>query len=70
MRLLEIGVVWGDAKTDNVVIDDRNGGAVVVDFGRGNTVGWVDPDKYGTVEGDLQGPDKIIEALVGQGWGN
>ncbi|GAP90045.1 putative protein kinase-like [Rosellinia necatrix] len=62
MRLHEIGVLWRDVKTDNVLIDDE-GDAIVLDFGGGNTVGWVDEDKYGTLEGDIQGLDKILAAL-------
>lgn len=52
----------GDIKTDNVLIDD-NGDAYLVDFGGGNTMGWVDRDKYDTVEGDLQGLQKMLAAL-------
>ena len=61
-RMHEIGVLWGDVKTDNVLIND-DGDAVVLDFGGGNTLGWVDPDKYGTQECDLQGLDKIMKVL-------
>ena len=56
------GILWLDIKTDNVLIDD-DGDAVVLDFGGGNTVGWVDHDKYGTMEGELQGRAKIMAAL-------
>ena len=35
----------------------------VVDFGGGNTVGWVDRDKYGSIKGEMQGLSKIMAAL-------
>lgn len=61
-RLHELGIIWGDIKTDNVIIDE-NGDAVILDFGGGNTQGWVDEEMYGTGEGDLQGLDKIMKTL-------
>ncbi|PNP76459.1 hypothetical protein FNYG_10197 [Fusarium nygamai] len=57
------GIVWGDAKAENVLID-QNDDAWVVDFGGGYTLGWVDEDKTGTLEGDQQGLVKIINMLV------
>ena len=60
--LHDLGILWRDLKTQNVLIDD-NGDAVVLDFGGGNTVGWVDNDKYATMEGEEQGLRKIMEAL-------
>ncbi|KAK1771692.1 protein kinase [Phialemonium atrogriseum] len=48
------GIVWGDAKPDNIIID-THGDAWIIDFGGGHTEGWVDKDKAGTVDGDLQG---------------
>lgn len=56
------GIVWGDVKAENVLID-RNDDAWVTDFGGGYTPGWVDEDKAGTKEGDLQGLAKILELL-------
>ena len=61
-RLHEAGVVWGDAKADNVLID-RNDDAWVIDFGGGYTEGWVEKDSAHTVTGDLQGLAKILELL-------
>jgi hypothetical protein len=60
--LHNLGILWRDIKIDNVLIND-DGDAVVLDFGGGNTMGWVDRDKYGTMEGEEQGLGKIIEAL-------
>ncbi|KAI0432103.1 hypothetical protein F5Y09DRAFT_329919 [Xylaria sp. FL1042] len=56
------GVVWGDAKDANVLIDkDEN--AWVIDFGGSYTPGWVDKEKAGTLEGDMQGLEKIMKIL-------
>lgn len=55
-------LVWGDAKAENVMID-KNNDAWLIDFGGGYTEGWVDGDKAGTVEGDLQGVARILEHL-------
>lgn len=62
MKLHKGGVVWGDAKPDNILIDkDRN--AWIIDFEGGHTEGWVDRDKAGTMEGDLQGLEKIVNFI-------
>lgn len=55
-----IGVVWGDAKPDNIVID-LNEDAWVIDLGGGWSNGWVDASLQGTIEGDEQGVSRIIE---------
>lgn len=60
--LHDLGILWRDLKTDNVLINE-DGDAVLLDFGGGNTHGWVDHDKYGTMEGEEQGLKKIMEAL-------
>jgi hypothetical protein len=61
-RLHEAGIVWGDAKPDNVLIDASND-AWIIDFGGGDTEGWVDSDLAGTKEGDAQGLSRIVEFL-------
>ncbi|KAI1118288.1 hypothetical protein F5Y14DRAFT_463317 [Nemania sp. NC0429] len=57
------GVVWGDAKPSNVLIGE-DGNAYLIDFGGSYTQGWVDEDKMETVEGDLQGLERIEKFLV------
>ena len=60
--LHSLGILWHDIKVDNVLIDE-NDDAVVLDFGGGNTMGWVNRDKYGTMEGEKQGLQRIMAAL-------
>ncbi|RDL37374.1 uncharacterized protein BP5553_04807 [Venustampulla echinocandica] len=62
MRLHRAGVVWGDAKPDNVLIDEHSN-AWIIDFEGGYTHGWVYRDKEGTVEGDLQGLANIVNFI-------
>lgn len=56
------GVVWGDAKPDNVLIDSQDD-AYLIDLGGGYTKGWVDQEVANTVEGDLQGLQRVSEFL-------
>ncbi|KAK4196449.1 hypothetical protein QBC40DRAFT_287257 [Triangularia verruculosa] len=57
------GVIWGDAKPQNVLID-MEGDAWLIDFGGSYTPGWVDEDKQETVEGDRQGVQRIDDWLT------
>ncbi|KAK4194002.1 hypothetical protein QBC40DRAFT_291539, partial [Triangularia verruculosa] len=57
------GVVWGDAKPENVLVDMK-GDAWLIDFGGSYTPGWVDEDKQETVEGDRQGVQRIDDWLA------
>jgi hypothetical protein len=56
------GVIWEDVRAANVLIDKGNN-AWVIDFGGGYTEGWVDREKAGTVEGDLQGLANIMDFI-------
>ncbi|SPQ19499.1 863e6d57-c2f2-4887-aaf1-49a29f509a03 [Thermothielavioides terrestris] len=68
VRLLhEGGIVWGGAKADNVLIDKKND-AWLIGLGYGYTEGWVDNEKAGTKEGDLQGVERIVEYLFCEGY--
>ena len=55
-------MIWGDAKTSNILIDEKDD-AWIVDFGGGQTLGWVDYELVGSKDGDLQALKKILEAL-------
>ncbi|KPM42870.1 hypothetical protein AK830_g3688 [Neonectria ditissima] len=61
-ELHRIGSVWGDAKPENILVD-QDDNAWITDFEGGYTDGWVDPDKAGTMEGDLQGLERIIRFI-------
>ncbi|KAG5812756.1 hypothetical protein H9Q74_004117 [Fusarium xylarioides] len=60
--LHEKGIIWGDVKAENVLID-HNDNAWIIDFGGSYTMGWVDEDKAGTLEGDEQGVAKMLSFL-------
>ena len=64
-QLHNAGLVWGDAKPDNILID-KNDDAWVIDFGGGYTRGFVEREKAGTVEGDLQGLERIVEYVLSE----
>ena len=61
-QLHAIGVVWGDAKTSNILIDEKDD-VWIIDFGGGQTLGWVDYKLVGTKDGDLHVLKRTLEAL-------
>lgn len=60
------GIIWGDAKAENVLIDEH-GDAWILDFGGGYTEGWVTKNATGTVAGDLEGVANIVKYIGGPG---
>ncbi|EDN11266.1 hypothetical protein I7I51_03029 [Histoplasma capsulatum] len=59
------GIIWGDVKPGNVLIDMENN-LWIIDFGGSYTPGWVEEKLMETVEGDLQGLSKIINFINGR----
>lgn len=57
------GLVWGDAKPHNVLVDTRDN-LWLIDFGGSFTQGWVDEENRDTKRGDLQGLERIKAWLV------
>lgn len=63
------GIIWGDGKAGNVVIDEKDD-AWLVDFGGGWTERWVDEELADTVEGDAQALGRTANFLgMDQGGG-
>lgn len=60
--LHEHGIIWGDAKGDNFVVDSSDE-LWIIDFGGSYTEGWVDPEIAETKEGDNMGVEKVVNAL-------
>lgn len=60
--LHSIGVVWGDVKLSNVIVNSQNN-ACLIDFGGGWTEGWVDEKLQETIQGDEQGVARILKIL-------
>ncbi|CVL06299.1 uncharacterized protein FMAN_03767 [Fusarium mangiferae] len=58
------GLVWGDAKPGNIIIDEQDN-AWLIDFGGGYTRGWIDEELAETKQGDEQALGKITELLSG-----
>lgn len=61
--LHERGIVWGDAKPDNIIVDRNDDGVMLIDFDGGGTDGWVDAEVCGSKRGDLQAEQRIREFI-------
>ncbi|CAG8980096.1 hypothetical protein HYALB_00012562 [Hymenoscyphus albidus] len=62
-KLHNAGIVWGDASPHNILVNNE-GNIWLIDFGGSYTPGWVDKEKCETVEGDLQGIERIKSFLA------
>ncbi|KAJ0165658.1 hypothetical protein CTA2_10473 [Colletotrichum tanaceti] len=60
--MAKTSIVWGDYKTDNVLID-RDDNAWMADFGGGYIIMWVDKEQAGTPAGDAQDSAKILDMI-------
>jgi hypothetical protein len=49
---------------ENILIDEVTDDSWIVDFGGGNTDGWIDRDLHGSKAGDLQALDRITAELA------
>lgn len=61
-RLHGIGLIWGDAKAGNIILD-RESNPWITDFGGGYTDNWVDAALADSMMGDLQGLRQIMNFL-------
>lgn len=57
------GIVWGDAKADNFMVD-KDDKLWIIDFGGSYTVGWVDEEIMETEKGDDMGLEKVRNGLM------
>ncbi|KAJ8069108.1 hypothetical protein OCU04_002780 [Sclerotinia nivalis] len=57
------GIVWGDAKPDNILVD-QDDNLVVLDFNGGRTEGWVAAEYMDTMIGDNLATAKIKDMIL------
>jgi serine/threonine protein kinase len=65
-RLHESGIVWGDAKPENFLVDTQKN-PWIIDFDGEHTQGRVEKDLVGTIEGDREGLSKIVDYVFERG---
>jgi hypothetical protein len=53
---------YGDVKPDNILINDARQPWLIY-LGGGHTTGWVDEELVNTIEGDLQGSERLRKWL-------
>ncbi|KGQ04905.1 hypothetical protein BBAD15_g9841 [Beauveria bassiana D1-5] len=61
-NLHSIGVIWGDGKPSNIIVNE-NDDIELIDFAGGWSPGWVDKPLAETVEGDDQAVGRIVRFL-------
>eukprot|EP00172_Hildenbrandia_rubra_P001451 Plantae.Rhodophyta-Hildenbrandia_rubra.ctg2.p1 GENE.Plantae.Rhodophyta-Hildenbrandia_rubra.ctg2~~Plantae.Rhodophyta-Hildenbrandia_rubra.ctg2.p1 ORF type:complete len:350 (-),score=46.60 Plantae.Rhodophyta-Hildenbrandia_rubra.ctg2:1482-2531(-) len=59
------GIVWGDAKPDNILVEEMSGRVILVDFGGGFNPEYIDRELRETKEGDLQGVRRVQSFIDG-----
>ncbi|KAL4947824.1 hypothetical protein BDW69DRAFT_199342 [Aspergillus filifer] len=57
-----IDIVWDDVKAHNILINEQDN-CWIIDFGGGNTEGWVSENLQETREGDLEGLENLRRFL-------
>lgn len=61
-ELHRIGVIWGDARADCVMIDRYNN-AIILDLEGGFTPSWIDQDLEGTMQGDMLALARLMDFI-------
>lgn len=60
--LHEIGIIWGDCKPANIVVDEEDD-VYLINLGGRFSMDWVSKEITGTLEGDAVGVAKILKYL-------
>ncbi|KGQ09556.1 hypothetical protein BBAD15_g5107 [Beauveria bassiana D1-5] len=61
-NLHSIGIIWGDGKPSNIIVDESDD-IELIDFAGGWSQGWVDEPLAETMEGDNQAVGRIVQFL-------
>ena len=59
--LHENNITWEDVAPDNILICENKVKAILIDFGGGFKLRWVDGDLAGSKEGDLDALKRILD---------